>query len=131
MNRLKINFKVFFIVCMVSLNAFADSKLVELAKKVQNSIVLIETFDKNDKAIGTGSGFFINHEGHLATNYHVIKDAYSSKVILKNGTVYKIKGIISKNENSDIAKVLVDTKGDKISFLPLHNLMPSVGEDSK
>jgi S1-C subfamily serine protease len=48
--------------------ARAAVNLVELVKNVGPAVVLIETFDKDKKPLGQGSGFFINKGGHLITN---------------------------------------------------------------
>ena len=44
-------------------SAKADEKLIELVKKVKPCVVLIETFDKDNKPLGQGSGFFVNNKG--------------------------------------------------------------------
>jgi len=51
------------LVCMMAVGstvANADEKLVDLVKKVKPSVVLISTFDKDNKPIAQGSGFFID-----------------------------------------------------------------------
>jgi len=37
---------------------------------------------------GSGSGFIWDDEGHIVTNYHVIKDAYKAKVTLSDQTTW-------------------------------------------
>jgi S1-C subfamily serine protease len=37
---------------------------------------------------GSGSGFVWDEEGHIVTNYHVIKDAYKAKVTLSDQTTW-------------------------------------------
>ena len=37
---------------------------------------------------GSGSGFIWDKEGHIVTNYHVIKGAYKAKVILSDQTTW-------------------------------------------
>lgn len=51
---------------------------------------------KSNKPIGaTGSGFLINNEGYIATNYHVIKGAKKIQVINFDKTGFIAKTIIS------------------------------------
>jgi len=73
--------------------AYADKTLVELAKKVTPAVVIIQTFDKNQTPLGQGSGFFINNEGDLITNWHVIEDAHLATVRLMTGETYLVEGL--------------------------------------
>ena len=45
--------------------ALAQEKLPEIVKKIEPSIVVILTYDKDGKMIGQGSGFFISQSGIL------------------------------------------------------------------
>ena len=109
--------------------AKADKVLVDLAKKVRPAVVLIKTFDENSKPKGQGSGFFINPQGHLITNHHVVEGAYSANITTMAGKTYPIKGIMAKDVEADVAKLLIDVLGDKIPVLGLADVLPSVGED--
>jgi S1-C subfamily serine protease len=70
-------------------SAKADENLVELVKKVKPCVVLIETFDKNNKPLGQGSGFFVNNKGHIVTNHHVIEGAYRATIKTSSGKEYQ------------------------------------------
>jgi Tfp pilus assembly protein PilF len=109
--------------------AQADQVLVDLAKKVKPSVVLIETFDKNDKPIGQGSGFFVNNKGHIVTNHHVLEGAYHATVKTSSGMEYPVEGIIAKNIEADIVKLVVNIPDANITFLNLSENVPSEGED--
>lgn len=110
-------------------SAKGDVNLVELAKKIRPAVVLIETFDKDKKALGQGSGFFINNKVHLITNHHVIEGAHSAIVKTMGEKTYHIKGIIAKDARADIVKLLVDATDSNVPILKLTNVLPSVGED--
>jgi serine protease Do len=55
-----------------------------------------------------GSGFFIDQEGHIVTNNHVVEDADKIKVKLKNGKEYDAE-IVGRDPKTDIA--LLKVKG--------------------
>ncbi len=109
--------------------ANADEKLVDLIKKVKPSVVLIETFDKDKKPIGQGSGFFIDNKGRLITNHHVIEGAYSATIKTSAGKEYPVQGIVAKDTEADIVKLVVNLPDANITFLKLSVNVPSEGED--
>lgn len=51
-----------------------DSK-VDISE-IANSVLYLEVFDENDAFIGSASGFLVNDQSTLVTNYHVVQDAY-------------------------------------------------------
>ena len=122
----------FILVCMMvagSTIANADEKLVNLIKKVKPSVVLIETFDKDNKPIGQGSGFFIDNKGRLITNHHVVEGAYSATIKTSSGKQYPVQGIVAKDTAADIVKLIVNLSDSDTAFLNLSVNVPSEGED--
>jgi S1-C subfamily serine protease len=59
---------------------------------------------------GTGSGSIIDQEGHVLTNYHVVKDAKQLRVTLADGSEYEGRLIGSDPEN-DLAVIRFDPRG--------------------
>ncbi|MDI9364460.1 MAG: hypothetical protein QM541_05885 [Flavobacterium sp.] len=55
----------------VSQNVTTD--LSQIVKKVENSVFIIYTFNKNNEPIAQGSGFFISNTGIGITNFHVLE----------------------------------------------------------
>jgi S1-C subfamily serine protease len=51
--------------------------------RVESSVVRLISFDRRDRPIGLGSGFAVDKEGHLATNFHVIEGAARVVVAVK------------------------------------------------
>ncbi len=67
---------------------------------------------------GEGTGFVIDKEGHIVTNYHVAGDADSIEVDFADGT--KVVGqTIGRDLDSDLAVVKVDLPAEKLHPLPL------------
>lgn len=77
--------------------------------KIYNTVVVIETYDKNENIIGTGSGFFYKKDdrGYIITNNHVIEKSSVIKIINMNKEVYVAK-IMGTDEYFDIAVLSVD-----------------------
>jgi tetratricopeptide (TPR) repeat protein len=110
-------------------SAKADENLVELVKKTKSAVVLIQTFDDNNQPIGQGSGFFVNNKGHIVTNHHVIEGAYRATVKTSSGMEYPVEGVIAKNADADIVKLVVNIPAANITFLNLSEIVPSEGQD--
>lgn len=66
-------------------------------------------FNARRKMVSLGSGFIVDDEGHIATNYHVIADADEITVRLHNGTLVKAK-IVGVDKDTDIALLKIKTK---------------------
>ncbi|MBN1795801.1 MAG: trypsin-like peptidase domain-containing protein, partial [Sedimentisphaerales bacterium] len=125
----KIFFTLVFVTLFTSTTLIAGETLVELVKKIKPCIVLIETFDKDNKPIGQGSGFFIDNKGGFITNHHVIEGAYSATVKTSAGKEYPVQGIVAKDIEADIVKLVANLPDADITFLKLSVNMPSEGED--
>jgi S1-C subfamily serine protease len=67
---------------------------------------------------GAGSGFVIDGDGHILTNYHVVEGAQTIEVVLGDQSRYKAKYIGADTRN-DIALIQIDPKGKKLATLPL------------
>jgi hypothetical protein len=104
----------------------AQDKLPKLIKKMQPSIVSIITYDKDKEPLSSGTGFFINKQGNMITNHHVLEDAYSAEVKTYDGHTYKILKIVAVNKKADIIMATVNVPG-KVDYLKLSTALPLVG----
>jgi len=67
---------------------------------------------------GQGTGFVIDKEGHIVTNYHVASDAQNLEVHFPSGL--KVYGdVIGTDLDSDLAVIKVDVDPDLLVPLPL------------
>jgi S1-C subfamily serine protease len=90
---------------------------IDVYERVNRSVVYITTitleysyFFEAMPQEGTGSGVIIDTEGHVLTNYHVIKGADQLRITLSDGTELEGKVTGSDPEN-DLAVVKFDPKG--------------------
>jgi Trypsin-like peptidase domain len=81
------------------------------------SVASVVVYDKTDKAIGQGSGFFVDSEGKLVTNFHVIKMAASAVVKCADGGFYQVAGVLATDEKNDLAVLKVSGKDFKVLSL--------------
>src|SRR5712692_2591144 len=67
---------------------------------------------------GAGSGFVIDPEGYVLTNFHVVQGAQSIEVTLGDRSRYPAK-YIGADQRNDVALIKIDPKGRKLTALPL------------
>jgi S1-C subfamily serine protease len=67
---------------------------------------------------GAGSGFVIDTDGHILTNYHVVQEAQTIEVTLGDQSRYKAK-FLGADPRNDIALLKIEPKGHKLTALPL------------
>jgi len=100
-----------------------EQSVRELVNTIGSSVVQVRT------PAGLGSGFFINPEGFLITNFHVVEGETQISVevyAIKNGqmerTSYKQVRIIALNKFGDLALLHVEDKdAPKFASVPLGN----------
>ena len=73
----------------------------EIYKKVNPSVAFI--LIDNLQGMASGTGFFIDDEGTLVTNYHVIEDGTAGAIQLSDGTQAAIGNVLGYDETLDIA----------------------------
>ena len=95
----------------------SDSEMTtqEVFKKVAPSVVIVSTKGLMQNGYipqeveGIGSGFIINEDGDILTNYHVVEGAQEVTVTLSTGKEYKAK-VVNYDQNQDVA--LIRMQGD-------------------
>jgi serine protease Do len=85
------------------LKASAGEDFSGIIEDVVKSVVTIKT------DVSQGTGFIIDEEGYIVTNYHVMENAKSAGIFTYNGELHQVK-IIGYNLDLDIA--LLKISGD-------------------
>jgi serine protease Do len=65
----------------------------------------------SQRQMGLGSGFIIDRNGTILTNYHVVDGAQKISVTLSDGKSYDAK-VLGKDEKTDIAVIKIDAGQD-------------------
>lgn len=109
------------ILCLILLGVFAlpaqtsttstkDASTDNAARAIRaglKAVVSLAVFDSNGKQIAQGSGFFVDSQGRVVTNYHVIESASSVIVEAGNGAFYRVAGVLSIDQQNDLAVLKV------------------------
>lgn len=75
---------------------------IELASYLESKAVIVNVFNASGRKTGNGSGFFINDNGLIITNEHVIRDASRVSIQMNNGTLYDVTVLLT-DERRDFA----------------------------
>lgn len=99
----------------------AETQTIRIFEESTPSVVFINTFVEKidvfsmnvmEVAAGTGTGFIWDKEGHVVTNYHVIRNAASAKITItcNNGKTSKtVKGnVVGVDPDKDVAVLQLD-----------------------
>ena len=84
-----------------------------LYEEASPKVVEINVADRDGNVFASGSGFFINDQGDIVTNYHVIEDAYNAFISLENGDVYDEPYVLAYDKNIDLAVLRIGTSGNE------------------
>ena len=102
-------------------------KWVEKAKRAVFSIV---TYDKNDKMLNTGNGFFVSEDGLALSDYTLFKGAERAVVITSEGKQMPVSLILGANDMYDVIKFRVAITEKKVPALIVAKTAPAVGADA-
>jgi len=87
---------------------FAEEQLlIDLYERVSPSVVHIAITTGSPGGGGTGSGFVLDTEGHIATNNHVVEDAERIVVRFADDTTADAE-VIGTDPDNDLAVIRVD-----------------------
>lgn len=94
----RIHYYFMTILLMLNVSDFANAGMTasQIAKKYSSSVVTIVGLDINDQPLSLGSGIFINNNGDIVTNHHVLEGC--TKAIIKT----------TKGEKGTILEVVKD-----------------------
>jgi len=90
-----------------------------IAKAANGVIVLIITSDKGGHPVAQGTGFLVSKNGHIVTNYHVIRGANSAIVKLPDGAYFDVDGVLAFDKARDLA--VIKAHGQNFRVVTLGN----------
>jgi S1-C subfamily serine protease len=74
-----------------------------------DSVVMIWTYDEQNRVIGYGSGFFINSKGAVLTSRHVLTGAYKAYANYKTRDSVPVSSLIAQDVKYDLAVIQLAT----------------------
>ncbi len=102
-----------------------ERRIVDVYERVSPSVVSITTrvlrrnfFFEVTPEEGAGSGFVLDRQGHILTNYHVIAEAERIEVNFGEDTVYTAQ-VVGLDRRNDIALIRVDAPAELLEPVEL------------
>jgi hypothetical protein len=83
-------------------NCFSQNSISHLAEKYKTSVVAVIALDQENRTIRSGSGFFVDRQGVLATNHHVLEDAAKAIVRIGDKKEGEVLDILSDDPGCDL-----------------------------
>ena len=106
----------------------AQEELPALIKRVEPSIVVVITYSEPGAMLGQGTGFFVNDEGDVITNRHVLEGASRAEIKTHDGKIYKVETVLVDDKDGDLIRLGIDLRRDTVRPMPLSTGVPEVGE---
>ena len=97
----------------------SDELLVSLYGQINPGVVAILIYSGGEP-VGQGSGFVIDNQGHILTNYHVVENITIFEVVFSDG--YRAVGeLVGTDPDSDIAVLKAVVPEEELAPLALGN----------
>lgn len=99
---------------------FAEKRIIKVYEQVSPAVVNVTTqilrrgfFFETIPEEGAGSGFVLDREGHILTNYHVIRGAQQIEVIFIDETTLPAQ-VVGADPRNDLAVLQVEAPPEKL-----------------
>lgn len=95
-----------------------ENAVIQLFQRATPSVAYVTTYSEGRTPFsmnimeipsGTGSGFVWDTQGHIVTNFHVIKSAEAAKITLSNKEVFDAE-LVGYDADKDIAVLKINAK---------------------
>jgi WD40 repeat protein len=103
-----------------------ELKLVDLIAKLKPGTVRIDV--TTEQGSGVGSGFVLDRQGTVVTNYHVIEGAKSVEVVFSDRSTAKSTGYLAISPGRDVAIIRIDATQDQLHPAVVAKQLPPEGE---
>ena len=97
-----------------------ENRRIAIFEKASPSVVFIDTFTERRDAfstnilevpLGSGSGLVWDNDGHIVTNYHVIRNAQTAQIAILTGDAANSAGAMGNNNKNSIQAPVLSNQG--------------------
>jgi hypothetical protein len=101
-----------------SLSSTAQLTSDAIYQMVSPAVVFIEKLDDNGQRVATGSGFVVDRNGSIATNYHVVRGASNLRIHFASGATADCTGVLGYDAAHDVALLATGQQTTSIVAFP-------------
>lgn len=98
----------------------AQGKAPKWMEKSRNAVVQITTFDKDNRQLQVGTGFFVSENGEVLASYSLLKGAEKAQVKTVEGAVLAVDRVWGADEMYDVIRMQAAVS-KKVPFFTLAN----------
>jgi tetratricopeptide (TPR) repeat protein len=102
--------------------------LSAMVAPIQGSVVTVAAFDATGDMSRIGSGFFIDRDGTLVTNLHLLDGAYKAEIKTSGGERFPVQAVLGRSRVVDLVKVRVEIPSDLSIPVMLSEEEPAVAD---
>lgn len=106
----------------------AQEDLPSIIKNIEPSVTVVLTYDCEGKILAQGTGFFINPQGDIVTNWHVLSDSCSAEIKTSKGKIYPISKVLAEDKDNDLILLSIKITQSEVRPLSVTSTIPQVGE---
>ena len=88
----------------------SDEPIVQVVERVQPVIVNVASLAGSGETQGTGTGFIVDQNGAIVTNFHVVEVGLSIRVVMADGRRFDAR-VIGGDPEADLAVLDIDAEG--------------------
>jgi hypothetical protein len=114
--------------CALSRPAVAQVDLPTRIDEVRRAVATVLVYGRDGSELRQGTGFFVEPNGLLITNWHVLQGAYRAEARMSSSVSYPIEGVVAGDEFADLVMARVGSPRVRRATLRLATTTPRVGE---
>ena len=95
---------ILLLACGIAVQSGMAQELPKWADKARKAVFSVITYDKDNKILNTGNGFYINANGTAVSDYSLFKGAERAVVVTADGKELPVTYILGADEMYDVVK---------------------------
>lgn len=100
-----------------------DLSVADIVRASRESVVIIKT-----SAGSIGSGFFINRDGYIVTNKHVLPNNSPAEIKTSNGKTFKVLQVVREDPEGDLVIASTEATSQESTPVTINASLPESGE---
>lgn len=109
---------VLLLACVLGSGSLWAQTLPKWAGKAKKAVFSVITYDKDNKILNTGNGFYIDEKGTAVSDFSLFKDANHAVVVTADGKELPVTLILGANDIYDVIKFRTQVNKKSSAILP-------------